>query len=195
MRDVVEECEEAGRTKSLADGLAVALAGADTGAPPGRVAAVASFMVDDGASLIPHPLGAQEEISFVRCSGRTSSPESSTAVAARLAAVRIGVLRRLGDHAVEHLGGRVSGGEPIIRKQLVQATIVDTHTELEAARRRLLVAGHVRAAVVELQDRLSVLDWELARLLGASGFLCDGGARAAYVSRLVASCWTPRRAR
>ncbi|TCK22299.1 acyl-CoA dehydrogenase family protein [Pseudonocardia endophytica] len=191
MSDTLEECERLGHEKRFVDGLTAALAGADTGAPPGRVAALPADRVG-GAPTVPHRPAAQEDVAFVRCD-RTAPTEATTAVAARLAAVRIGVLRQLSEHVVDHLGGRLSGGEPILRKQLVQATVADGHTELEAARRRLRVAADVPAAVADLHDRLTALDWELARLLGASGFLSDGGARASYVARLAAHCWTPRR--
>jgi Acyl-CoA dehydrogenase, C-terminal domain len=190
MRDLVEECEEIGYAKSLVDGLTAALADVDPTAPPGRIAAVPADWVAEPGDAVPNRLAAQESISFVRCAKQAPGIE----VAARFAAVRIGVLRRLSEHVVEHLSGRMSGGEPIIRKQLVQASIVDAHTELEAARRRLQVAGTVPVVVTELHDRLTTVDWELARLLGASGFITDGGARASYVARLIATCWTPRKA-
>jgi hypothetical protein len=86
----------------------------------------------------------------------------------------------------------VAGGEPTIRKQLVLGTVADLVTAAEAIRRYLTVAGEVAAAVVDAHDRLTVLGWEAAKLFGASGYLVDGPARSAYVSRLAANCWIAR---
>ena len=115
-------------------------------------------------------------------------------MAARLAAVRLGLVRRLAERAVGHLSGRVVGGEPAVRKQLVLGTLADLVTEAEAMRRRLMVAGDVPAGVADAHERLTVLGWEAAKLLGASGYLVDGPARGVYVSRLVANCWVPTEA-
>ncbi|MGH3416980.1 MAG: acyl-CoA dehydrogenase, partial [Actinocrinis sp.] len=98
-------------------------------------------------------------------------------------------VRSLTERAVGHLSGRVVGGEPTIRKQLVLGTVADLVTETEAIRRLLMVAGTVSAAVADAHERLTVLGWEAAKLFGASGYLVDGPTRGVYVSRLVANCW------
>lgn len=193
MPALLGECEQAARAGGLAAGLALALTGVDVTAPPARIAAVPSTMVPAGAIVVRHFLADQEGISFVRCGGRAPAPASRlTEFGARLGAVRIGITWRLLDSAVRHLSGRVSGGEPTIRKQLVQGVLADVMTAAEAARHCLHVAGHVPAAVLDVHDRLTVLDWETAKLLGGSGYLADGAARGAYVSRLAANCWIAR---
>jgi hypothetical protein len=115
-----------------------------------------------------------------------------TVFAALLGAVRVGVSRRLLDDAVAHLSGRTAGGEPLIRRQLVLGTVADVITALDAVRQLLRVAHSVPAAVADAHDRITALDWDTAKLFGASGFLADGPVRAAYVGRLAADCWTDR---
>jgi hypothetical protein len=186
----IAECELVAHTHGLAAGLGAALAGVDAAAAPGRVAALPAARVAPGATVIPHRMADLEGISFVRSqSAATVSAEERTAVGARLGAVRLGIVRRLADRAVEHLTARVAGGEPTVRKQLVLATIADLVAETEALRRRLMVAAAVASAVADAHERLTVLGWEAAKLFGASGYLVDGPARGAYVSRLAANCW------
>jgi hypothetical protein len=193
MWDTIGECERTAHADGLAAGLAAALAGMDAGAPPGRVAAVPSTGVAEGAPVLPHGPAAREGISFVRCDDHPPAPAAElTAFGARLGAVRLGVNRRLTEQAALHLSGRTAGGEPIIRKQLVQGALADLLAATEAIRRCLRVAGDVPAAVADVHDRLTVLDWEAAKLLGASGYLADSPARGAYVSRLTANCWIVR---
>jgi hypothetical protein len=60
------------------------------------------------------------------------------------------------------------------------------------ARHALLLPGAPAAALADVHDRLTALDWELARLLGGSGYVGRGPACAAFVSRLAANCWVPR---
>jgi hypothetical protein len=126
---------------------------------------------------------------------RADGPDGADAGAHRLAAllgaVRAGLARRLLDDAVAHLSGRVAEGEPISRKQMVRGTVADVHTGLEAVLRLLRVAGDVPAAVADAHDRITALDWEAAKLLGASGFVADGAARPGYVGWLVAQTWLP----
>jgi hypothetical protein len=193
MRGEFEDCERAAAAGGLAAGLATALAAAGVGGPPGRIAALPADQVSDGAATVPHRLADLEGIRFVRAQPARSDPDGRLAVfAALLGAVRLAVTRRLLDRAVAHLAGRTSGGEPTLRRQLVLGTVADVFTGIEAARQALLVAGHVPAAVVDAHDRVTELDWEAAKLLGASGYLADGPARGAYVSRLTANCWIPR---
>ncbi|SFC88620.1 acyl-CoA dehydrogenase family protein [Streptomyces aidingensis] len=196
MRETLAECERAGHRDGLAAGLGPALDGAGADAAPGSVAALPSAAVPPRASLVPHPLAAREGVSFVRrpARHRTAAPERLTALAARLAAVRLGLTRRLAERAVDHLSGRIGGGEPLIRRQLVLGTLADARVELEVARRTLRVAGTLPAAVAEVHDRLTELDWELAKLLGGSGYAGDGALRGVVVSRLVANCWVAREA-
>jgi alkylation response protein AidB-like acyl-CoA dehydrogenase len=139
-------------------------------------------------------MAALEGIAFVRCEpSRPEDAERLTAFGALLGAARLGVSRRVLEWAVEHLSGRVVDAEPTIRKQLVLGTLADVLTGVEAARRLLLAAGSVPAAVTEAHDWTTELDWESAKLLGASGFITDSPSRGGYVSRLVANCWIARK--
>lgn len=190
MRESISECERIAHAQGLAAGLGAALGGVDADAAPGLVAALPAARVAPGAAVIPHRMADLEGISFVRPSARAGlSTEERVALAARLGAVRLGMVRSLVERAVGHLSGRVVGGEPTIRKQLVLGTVADLLTETEAIRRLLTVAGSVSTAVSDAHERLTVLGWEAAKLFGASGYLVDGPARGVYVSRLVANCW------
>lgn len=203
MRDTLVACEAAAHDGGLTPGLELALHAVDIGAPPGRVAALPAGRVPAGAAVVPHRLAELEGVTFVtwpRRSAESTEPvapagsadDRRTVFAALLGAVRVGVSRRLLDDAVAHLSGRVGGGEPLIRKQLVLGTVADVITAIDAVRQLLLVAHRVPAAVADAHDRITALDWDTAKLFGASGFLADGPVRAAYVGRLAADCWTDR---
>jgi hypothetical protein len=195
------ECERAALEHGLAAGLAAALDAASAAlpdggvlAPAGRIAALPADRVPAGAELIAHRMGTLESIAFVRREpARPEEAERLTVFGALLGAARLGVSRRLLEWAVEHLSGRTVDGEPTIRKQLVLGTLADVLTRVEAARRLLLVAGSVPAAVTDVHDRITELDWESAKLLGASGFITDSPSRGAYVSRVAANCWIARK--
>ena len=182
MRHTIAECERAGHGHGLSIGLA--LTGADLENAPGRVAALATAAVPAGAVVLREEQG----VSFVRTEPRPGGPEL-TAIAARLAAVRLGLTKRLAERVVEHLSGRTVGGEPTIGKQLVQGTLADTHVATEAARRTLTVASDCPDAVAEVHSLLTTVDWELAKLLGASSFVDDGAMFDVHLSRLTAHCW------
>ncbi|UED82955.1 acyl-CoA dehydrogenase family protein [Streptomyces profundus] len=196
MRDAILACEHTGRTEGFAAGLALALDGAGADAAPGRLAALPSDAVPAGAPVVPHRLAGREGVSFVRRTGPRSLAESEgTALAARLAAARLGVTQRLRERAVAHLATRVSGGEPTIRKQLVRGVLADALVTVETVRRTLVVAGDLAGTVAECHHRLSELDWELTKLLGASGFVGPRAANTVFVARLTANCWVPTGAR
>jgi Acyl-CoA dehydrogenase, C-terminal domain len=221
MRDTLMACEAAAHDGGLTPGLELALHTVDIVAPPGRVAALPVARVPAGAAVVPHRLAELEGVAFVTWPAGPNRPtehaasaeparpvdaapsaapdftslrsgDRRTVFAALLGAVRVGVSRRLLDDAVAHLSGRVSGGEPLIRKQLVLGTVADVITALDAVRQLLCVAHRVPAAVADAHDRITALDWDTAKLFGASGFLADGPVRAAYVGRLAADCWTDR---
>ncbi|WP_405581254.1 acyl-CoA dehydrogenase family protein [Streptomyces sp. NBC_01190] len=201
MRDTLVACEAAAHDGGFTPGLELALRTVDT-APPGRVAAYPAGRVPAGTEVVPHRLAELEGVAFVAWPhppAESAAPapydkpdDRRTVFAALLGAVRVGVSRRLLDDAVAHLSGRVGGGEPLIRKQLVLGTVADVITALDAVRQLLLVAHRVPAAVADAHDRITALDWDTAKLLGASGYLADGPVRAAYVGRLAADCWTDR---
>ncbi|HEU5425716.1 MAG TPA: hypothetical protein VFU74_02535 [Actinocrinis sp.] len=190
MPESISECERIAHAHGLAAGLGAALGGVDADAAPGLIAALPAARVAPGAAVIPHRMAELEGISFVRPLAKAAlRAEERTALAGRLGGVRLGMVRSLAERAVGHLSGRVVGGEPTIRKQLVLGSVADLVTETEAIRRLLTVAGTVSTAVADAHERLTVLGWEAAKLFGASGYLVDGPARGVYVSRLVANCW------
>lgn len=193
MRETISECEQAGYADGLAVGLTLALADLDACAAPGPVAALPSAATPPGTTVLPHDMAAREGISFVRPEPRRGARAVElTAFVTRLGAVRLGVTRRLMERVVTHLSGRTVGGEPTVRKQLVQGVLADAHLEIEAARRCLQVAGDLRTAVTDVHDRVTALDWEIAKLLGASGYAGESAASGAFVSRLTANCWLSR---
>ncbi|MGW3655064.1 acyl-CoA dehydrogenase family protein [Streptomyces sp. NPDC005151] len=197
MSETITACEAAAYDGGPARGLALALATADAGPPPGGVGALPSSDVPPDAEVVPHRLAALDGVSFVRWPVSGPAPKPTDAphlwtLAAHLAASRAGVARRLLDDAVAHLSRRSAGGELLSQKQLVRGVVADVHTELEAVLRLLRVAGHLPAAVVDAHDRLTALDWEAAKLLGAAGFLADGPARSGYVAWLIAESWLDR---
>lgn len=193
MRETISECEQAGYADGLAVGLTLAMADLDASAAPGPVAALPSAATPPGTTVIPHDMAAREGISFMRSEPRHSAPAAEQiAFVARLGAVRLGVTRRLMERVVTHLSDRIAGGEPTVRKQLVQGVLADARLEIEVARRCLRVAGDLLTAVTDVHDRVTALDWEIAKLLGASGYAGESPACGAFVSRLTANCWLYR---
>ena len=187
------ECERIGREEGVAAGLAAALSGiAVLDTAPGRYAAVPAVSLDDGAAVFRHRLADAEGVVFLECPGQ--SPDDGprwTEVGRLLAAVRLGVLRSALDQAVEHLSGRISGGEPLIRKQLITGAIADVMAGTEMLRAYAQTQGGP-AALADIHTRLDGLGWEVLKLFGAAGYLADGPGRALYVSALVAGTWVPR---
>ncbi|MBR7833521.1 hypothetical protein KDL01_09605 [Actinospica durhamensis] len=184
--------ERLARAEGLAAGLAEALEGLGAEAAPGSVAALPAAAVPADADVAAHPLAARVGICFVRpaVSG-IAPPAELTAFGVRLGAVRLGVTRRLLEHTVAHLSGRTIGGEQAVRKQLIQGTLAEAEVTIAVVRHMLRAEPAVAAAVADAHARLTGLDWELAKLLGASGYLATGPAAEAYVSRLTAHCWIP----
>lgn len=193
MQGMIGACERLGRTEGLAAGLATALDGLGADAAPGLVAALPAAAVPTDADVVPHSMAARVGIGFVRPPvSRALPPEEVTALGVRLAAVRLGVTRRLLESCVTHLAGRFIGGERAIRKQLIQGTLAEAEVTTAVLRRILLAEPAHPEAVADAHERLTGLDWELAKLLGASGYVGAGPACEAYVSRLTAHCWIPR---
>jgi len=187
------ECERIGREAGVAAGLAAALSGISVpDSAPGRYAAVPMESPDEGAAVLHHRLAAAEGVVFLECPGQGPDSGPAWAEAGRLlAAVRLGVLRRALDQAVEHLSGRQSGGEPLIRKQLITGSIADVMAGTEMLRAYAQTQGG-QAALADIHTRLDVLGWEVLKLFGAAGYLSDGPGRALYVSALAAGTWVPR---
>ena len=186
-------CEQAGREVGLAAGLALALLGiavADTA--PGRYAAVPAGNPADRAAVLRHRLAELEDVVFLECPGQRPVEAPGLAEVGRLlAAVRLGLVRSVLDQVVEHLSGRLSGDEPLIRKQLITGAIADIMAGIEMLRVYTQTQGGP-AALADIHTQLDGLGWEVLKLYGAAGYLADGPGRALYVSSLVAGTWVPR---
>ncbi len=197
----VADYEKIGYTDGLSAGLAMVLADLDdadlAAAAPGGFAAVPAQRVDDGATVVEHRMATSEGVAILDVrlpSGLVSlrhAGDRPDVVGLRLAAVRIGLTRKLLDQAVEHLTGRTGGGEPLIRKQLNLGAIADTLAALELLRRYLETAARrpSRESIVDIHDQITRLDWEVAKLFGANGYLADHPVRALFVAELVANTW------
>lgn len=184
----VDDCEHAGYTAGLSAGLAMVLADLDdadlTVVAHGGFAAVPVRRVPDGATVVEHRLAAEEGVAIldlrlpaglVRL--RNTGNRART-VGLRLAAVRIGLLRKVLDHA-------------LVRYRLTLRAITDVVTSVEASRRQLAGLGShpSRTAVAEVHARLTRLDWRVARLFWPDGYRHDHPVRVLFVAELVASIW------
>lgn len=186
-REWLSRCENVTRTDGLVAGLAAVLAGVELSAAPGRVAAIPSASVRPGDVVHPCRIAGLEGISLVAVPGRGSVPAG---VGVALAAVRLVVVEQVLEEAVRHLSGRVAGGEPLIRKPMVIGDVAGIRTTV-AALVPLVRLAPGPAVLADLHDEITALEWDLAKLFGASGFLVDGPVRVLHVSRLVANCWVP----
>jgi len=194
----LRDCERIARGEGLAAGLGAALDGAGltgevaTAVAPGRYAAVPAGYAPAGLPVCGHSIADLEGIAFVQCAAvRPPGPAALAEFARLLAAVRLGLLRRLLDMAVAHLSERTSGDEPLIRKQLITGTIADVMAGIELA--RVTADCHLdHDARADLHSRLDDLGWEVTKLFGAAGYITDHPVRALYVSALVASAWIDR---
>lgn len=193
MSIAMQECEQIARSQGLAAGLARALSGAQVAATaPGRYAAVRAEDVPRGAAVRTHNLADAEDIVFLECpGGRPRSAPDLVEIGRLVAAVRLGVLRRMLDQAVEHLSNREAGGEPLVRKQLVTGTIADVIAGVELLRIYAQTQNEP-AAIADVHNQIDELGWEVAKLFGAAGYIADHAARSLYVSALVANTWIDR---
>lgn len=187
------ECERTGRDAGLAAGLALTLRGtAVADIAPGRYAAVPDKDLPDGAAVRRHRLADGEGIVFLECPGeRPADAEGLAGTGRLLAAVRLGLVRRTLDQAVEHLSDRLSGGEPLIRKQLITGAIADVMADVELLRE--YATGQAEpVALADVHNRIDDLGWQVTKLFGAAGYLADSPGGALYVSALAANTWVPR---
>jgi alkylation response protein AidB-like acyl-CoA dehydrogenase len=202
MTETMKQCEQTARAEGLATGLMLALNGCDVLAmAPGRYAAVPAKTAPDELPVVTHSLASGEDVVLVdrgRRSARAMPTSGGSAELAafgqRLAAVRLGLTRRLLDAATEHLSNRFGGDEPLVRKQLVTGAIADIIAGVEllrASANGLPAAGEPLASLADLHARITELDLEVIRLFGAAGYIADHPVRALYVSALVANTWMP----
>jgi hypothetical protein len=187
----VAVCEQTARESGLAAGLAQALDRVPVAeVAPGAYAAVPADRPNpSGPPMLHNTLADAEGIAFLPCPGpRPGGTPDQLEVARRLAGVRLGVVRRVLDHVVGVLSERTSGGEPLIRKQLVIGDIADVLGGIEFCR-TLTYSAASPSALTDLHWRLGELGWTAARLAGSSGYLLDHPARAVHACVLVANTW------
>lgn len=165
-------------------------------AAPGGVAAVPAHLPLEGET-VPNRLAALEGIRLVRLPGGAGRGLTGLP-AARLAAVRAGVLGRLLEQAVRRLTRRTFDGTPLIGFQLVTGEIADLVTELEVLRLATAAAEEreVPAAVVaDWHATVGELGWSVAKFFGAEGYIEDHPVRVVHVSDLVANVCLAQEAR
>jgi hypothetical protein len=189
--------ELVGYTSGLSAGLEKALADLDDAdlmaAARAGWAAVPAQRVHEGASVLEHHMATSEGVAIIdvrlpaglvplRHVG--DRPE---VVGLRLAAVRIGLARKLLDLAI----GALTDGRPLLHHVLLLGAITDVLGALAELRARLEEAAlwPSRAAVVDVHHRLTRLDWQVAKLFGLQGDLADHPVRALFVAELVAGTW------
>jgi hypothetical protein len=199
VRDV-QHYRDLGREQGLAAGLAAVLAGLDVAAEaPEGFAVLPAAGLPEGAGVLTHPFAALEGLALVRFPTDQDSPRHAERGrgltgprAAALAAVRIGVLDRMADAAVERLAVRRFGGVPLIDLQFVAGALADVAVEIELAM-AAAEDGDVSDDVGwSRHERLTEAGWTVARLFGAEGFLTGHPARSLHLSALVADSWVAR---
>lgn len=172
--------------------------------PVGMAAKVGRWRVNDAVwdrvTLTPmaHPFAASAGFELVRVTPEGAPVDGGggdVSFAAGLAAVRLGVSRRLLDLAIHHLSTRYSDGEPIIRRQMVQGTVADTVAAIDMCRHmagQVADGGAADHTVGRLHARIGEIDWSIITLFGAAGYIADHPAVELYVSELVSDAWVER---
>jgi hypothetical protein len=193
----VDGCELAGYHAGLSAGLGKALMDLDdadlVSAARGGFAAVPAERVHEDATVVEHGLVAAEGVAILDVrlpAGLTvlrHAGDRPEVVGLRLAAVRIGLVRKALDHAL----ARHAGGVSLLRWRLTLRAIAEVLSVLESLRNRMVeMAGDPsRADVVEVHARLTELDWRVARLFQPDGYRHDHRVRVLFVAELVATTW------
>ena len=213
----VADFEWVGYTSGLSAGLTRALADLDDAdlmaAAHAGWAAVPAQRVHEGASVLEHHMATSEGVAIldvrlpVGLAPLRHAGDRPEVVGLRLAAVRIGLARKLLDQALGRglfdagrhgaAGGAsdgsrsLTGGRPLLHHRLTLGAIADVLAELASLRGYLEGATErpSRAAVVAVHHRLTRLDWQVAKLFGLQGDLADHPVRALFVAELAASTW------
>lgn len=191
--DERERFRDLGRERGLAAGLAAVLEGLDPAAEaPGAAAVLPRSAVGADADVRPHPFAALDGLALVRFarSGAAPGPGLTGRRAALLAAVRVGVLARMVDAAVERLSARQFGGVPLIEHQLVGGALADLVTEMETD--ASTPDSPSAEAAWARHERLTEAGWAATRLFGAEGYVTEHPARCLYLSALTADLWLAR---
>lgn len=189
--------ELVGYTSGLSAGLTKALADLDDvdlmAAAHAGWAAVPAQRVHEGASVLEHHMATSEGVAIldVRLPAGLvplrPAGDRPEVVGLRLAAVRIGLARKLLDLAI----GALTGGRPPLHHMLLLGAITDVLGALASLRGHLenAVLRPVRTTVVDVHRRLTQLDWQVAKLFGLRGDLADHPVRALFVAELAANTW------
>ncbi|RIV40318.1 acyl-CoA dehydrogenase family protein [Micromonospora radicis] len=111
-----------------------------------------------------------------------------------LAWLRLGCSAGLLDRIRTHLAGRRAADGPLLRQQLVQATLAEAVTDQLTVEALLTDADPDADSVADLvqaHHQLTAADHALLPVLGAAGFTGDGPGRAVYLSHLLADVYLP----
>jgi hypothetical protein len=178
------------RDLGLAAGLAKVLDGLDSAAAaPQGIAVLPVVSAPQGARIVPNPIVAREGLSIVQYLASGTDGGLTGHRAAALAEVRLGLLARMLDLAVERLSGRTFAGVPLIDQQLVAGAVANVLTDLDL----LAAAQYDDNTAADLHERVTEAGWTVTKLFGAEGYIADHPVRCLYVSALVADIWIPRR--
>jgi len=178
------------RDLGLAVGLAEVLDGLDPAAAgPQGIAVLPVVSAPEGARIVPNPIVAREGLSIVQYLTPGTGGGLTGHRAAALAEVRLGLLARMLDLAVERLSGRTFAGVPLIDHQLVAGAVANVLTDLDL----LAATQYDDNTGADLHERVTEAGWTVTKLFGAEGYIADHPVRCLYVSALVADIWIPRR--
>ncbi|WP_158895860.1 DUF2786 domain-containing protein [Amycolatopsis anabasis] len=169
-------------------GLAPALAelGFEAFGPGGHAVLPAGAALPPGAVVVREANLPGGPVVLVRGGAGRADPGRGAAVVW----LRLGLSQGLLDACLTYLGERESGDTTLLRRQLVQGSIAQAVTgQLEVHAELVANAPFPRADLLpHLHAKLSEVDRELLRLLGASGYLAGGPGEVADVSELLAAC-------
>lgn len=86
---------------------------------------------------------------------------------------RAGILLKILDKSYDHLNGRISGGQRILRHQLIKATFVECFALAERVRSevRFLLETGVKVELSSMHEELSSATIKASKLMGGHGFL------------------------
>ncbi|MGB3443279.1 MAG: hypothetical protein WBA97_31475 [Actinophytocola sp.] len=220
----VTDFESVGYTSGLSAGLTRALADLDDAdlmaVAHAGWAAVPTQRVHEGATVLEHHMATSEGVAIldVRLPAGLAplrhAGDHPEVVGLRLAAVRIGLARKLLDQALGRglfepgragaatpagvdagpvpTGPRpLTSGRPLLHHRLTLGAITDVLAALASLRGYLEVAAQrpTRTAVIDVHHRLTRLDWQVAKLFEPRGELSDHPVRALFVAELVANTW------
>ncbi|MFC4851971.1 hypothetical protein [Actinophytocola glycyrrhizae] len=219
----VADFESVGYTSGLSAGLDRALADLDDAdlmaAAHAGWAAVPEQRVLEGANVLEHHMATSEGVAIldvrlpVGLVPLRHAGDRPEVVGLRLAAVRIGLARKLLDQALGRgpfdlgrhgavtsrgvagagsTGSRpLTGGRPLLHHRLTVGAISDVLAALTSLRGYVEGARRwqTRSAVVDVHRRLTRLDWQVAKLFGLHGDLADHPVRALFVAELAAHTW------